>query len=248
MNDQAIDQEKIEALQVKAHQLAKEGDFQKALGLLDSLQNNHHITTWDTVFYTTFYRYAPKGQEKNALAHIPQLSKAVVDTFALVLSQNLDILETLVCFQDIYDQIWDLSSRLQQYTHKEYIGTIKGKSVTEDFYQSQTTQYIENLTQILALSENFLNALGNLSEFTIVNPDLLWDFFQNNDGLFSFLLAYTNDPTYEKKRNENIQIIHLKRPNYPPEPLPTKIQPAELRSPSPPDKKKKSLFQKIFRS
>ncbi len=238
--------EKIEALQVAAHKSAKEGDYDKAIEILDSLQVNRNVTTWDIVFYRTFYRYGRKGMEKSSLSYINELNQAVVGAFAIVLSQNKDILETLVCFQDIYDQIWDLSSRLQQFVHREYIGLVKGKSITEAFYQEQTQQYVENLKKILALSDNFINSLGNLAEYTTINFDLLWDFFQCNDGLFCFLIAYDGDESYEKKRVENLNIIKLKRPDYREESVPTPIKPAEIRNSSPKTSKKTSLLGRFF--
>lgn len=238
--------EKVEALQVAAHKSAKEGDYEKALEILDSLQINRNIISWDIVFYRTFYRYGRKGMEKTSLSYINEINQAVVSAFSIVLSQNKDILETLVCFQDIYDQIWDLSSRLQQFVHREYIGLVKGKSITEAFYQSQTTEYVENLKKILDLSEHFINALGNLADYTTINFELLWDFFQCNDGLFCFLIAYDGDETYEKKRVENLKIIKLKRPDYREESLPTPIKPAEIRESTPETPKKPSIFDKLF--
>lgn len=238
--------EKIEALQVAAHQAAKDNDYDKALQILDSLLENREINRWDITFYRTYYKYGRKSMEKTSFSHIPQLNKAVVDAFALALSQNLDILETLVCFQDIYDQIWDLSSRLQQSTHREYIGLIKGKSVTEEFYQKQTAQYIDQLKKILELNDHFINALGNLSQFTTINHDHIWDFFQSNDGLYCFLLTYDKDPSYQEKREENIKIIHLKRPDYKAESLPKEVEPAELRSAKKDPPKKKGFFGRFF--
>lgn len=239
--------EKVEALQVAAHKAAKEGDYDKAIEILDSLQVNRKIISWDIVFYRTFYRYGRKGMEKSSLSYINEINQAVVSGFSTVLSQDKDVLETLVCFQDIYDQIWDLSSRLQQFVHREYIGLVKGKSITEAFYQSQTAEYIENLKKILTLSEHFINALGNLADYTTINFDLLWDFFQCNDGLFCFLIAYDGDPMYEEKRVENLKIIKLKRPDYKEESVPTPIKPAEIRNISAETPKKASLWSKLFR-
>lgn len=238
--------EKIELLQISAHTAAKDGDYDKAIQILDSLQDNHKTVTWNIVFYRSFYRYGRKGGEHLSLTHIKEINKAVVDAFAIVLSQNIDILETLVCFQDIYDQIWDLSTRLQQRSHRNYAGLVKGKSLSEEFFQEQTKEYVHNLKEILSLSNNFINALGNLSEFTTVNLDLIWDFFQNNDGLFCFLLAYDGDATYEEKRQENIKIIQLKRPDYKPEAIPTPIQPAEIRKITPEVPKKKGFLGRFF--
>lgn len=238
--------QKIEALQVSAHKAASEGDYEKALEILDSLQINRNITSWDIVFYRCFYRLGRKGLEKTSLAHISELNQSVVSAFATVLSQNVDVLETLVCFQDVYDQIWDLSTRLQQCTHREYIGLVKGKSITEEFYQEQRAVYIENLKKILSLSNHFINALGNLAEYTTINHDLLWDFFQNNDGLFCYLLAYDGDESYETKRAENIKIIQLKRPDYQPESIPTPVTPAEIRSATVKEPKKKGIFGGFF--
>lgn len=238
--------EKVEALQVSAHKAASEGDYEKALEILDSLKINRQINSWDMVFYGVFYRFARKGLEKTSLAHITEINQSVVNAFATVLSQNVDILESLVCFQDIYDQIWDLSSRLQQMTHREYQGLVKGKSITEEFYQQQTQVYVDNLKKILTLSDNFINALGNLGEYTTINYDLLWDFFQNNDGLFCYLLAYDGDESYEKKREENIKIIQLKRPDYKGESIPVPVEPAEIRSSSQKEEKKKGLLGRFF--
>lgn len=238
--------EKIEALQIAAHKAAREGDYEKSLEILDSLHKNHSIITWNVVFYRTFYRYGKKGMEKTSFSHIQEINKAVVDSFAVVLSQNLDIMETLVCFQDIYDQIWDLSSRLQEFAHREFIGLVKGKSITEEFYQSQRKIYVDQLKEILILSEHFINSLGNLSQFTTINPDLIWDFFQNNDGLFCYLTIYDDEKEYEKKRMENIQIIQLKRPDYKPESLPTLLKPAEIRNMTAELPKKKGIFARFF--
>ncbi|MFI3252772.1 MAG: hypothetical protein R3Y63_00320 [Eubacteriales bacterium] len=236
--------EKIEALQLAAHHAATEGNYDKALEIFNSLQENQKVNTWDIVFYRCFYRYGM--EEATAFSHILDINQGVIDAFAVVLSQNVDILETLVCFQDIYDQIWDLSTRLQQFTHREYIGLIKGKSITEEFHQAQTAQYIENLKKILSLSENFINALGNLSEYTTINWDLVWDFFQCNDGLFCFLLVYDGDSMYEEKRGENLKIIQLKRPDYVPVSLPTPVKPAEIRSTPITEPKKKGLWGRLF--
>lgn len=238
--------EKMEALQIAAHQAAKDGEYEKALEILDSLQENRKVVTWNIVFYRTFYRYGEKGMEKSSFSHIQEINKAVVDAFAIVLSQNLDIMETLVCFQDIYDQIWDLSTRLQQYAHREYIGLVKGKSISEEFHQSQQKIYVDHLKEILVLSEHFINSLGNLSQFTTINPDLIWDFFQNNDGLFCYLSTYDNSEVYEKKRKENIQIIKLKRPDYQGESLPTPIKPVEIRNTTAEPPKKKGFFPRFF--
>lgn len=239
--------EKIQALQVSAHKAAAEGEYEKALEIFDSLEKNHHIITWDIAFYRTFYQFGQKGMEKTSLSHINKINEAVVVAFATVLSQDVDILETLVCFQDIYDQVWDLSTRLQQFAHREFIGLVKGKSITEEFYHKQTVEYVRHLKEILLLSENFINALGNLSEYTTVNLDLVWDFFQSNDGIFCFLIIYDGDPIYEVKREENIKVIHLKRPEYKPETLPNPVKPAELRSSSVENPKKKSFFGRFFK-
>lgn len=238
--------ENLEALQVSAHKAAKEGEYEKARELFDTLAEQHHKMSWDIVFYRSFYRYGVKGMEKSALSHINEINKAVVDAFAVVLSQNLDVLETLVCFQDIYDHIWDLSSRLQQLVHREYRGMVKGKSITQEFYDKKTEEYVENLKEILALTENFINAMGNLSEYTIVNFELMWDFFQCNDGLFCFLQVYDGDSSYEKKRVENAKVIALKRPDYQPVSLPTPIKPAELRNATVDPPKKKGFFSRLF--
>lgn len=238
--------EKLDALRISAHKAAQDGDYEKALEILDSLQKNHKLTTWDVVFYGIFYRYAQKGREKTSLMHVDQINQGVIEAFAVVLSQKEDILETLVCFQDIYDQIWDLSSRLQQCTHREYIGLVKGKSISAEFHQSQTQVYVADLKKILALSENFINALGNLAEYTTVNLDLIWDFFQCNDGLLSFLQAYDGGAEYEKKRLENLQIIQLKRTDYQGESLPTVVKPAEIRSQTEIKQKKKGFFSSLF--
>lgn len=238
--------EKIEALQISAHKSAKEGDYKKALEILESMKLNRKVTTWDISFYFTFYRYGQKGMETTSLAHIPDINQAVIEAFAVALSQDNDALEILVCFQDIYDQIWDLSTRLQQTVHRGYIGLVKGKSITEEFYQKQTHEYIQDLEQILLLSDSFINALGNLSEYTTVNLDLIWDFFQNNDGLYCFLLAYVGDGKYEEKRKENVQIIQLKRPDYVAESIPTPIKPAEIRSASEETPKKKGILGRFF--
>lgn len=238
--------EKIEALQVAAHKAARDGEYDKALEILDSLQKNHNVATWDVIFYRTFYRYGKKGMEKTSLTHIETINQAVVESFAVVLSQNVDILETLVAFQDVYDQIWDLSTRLQQSEHRGYIGVVKGKSITDDFYKESTQKYVDNLKTILTLSDNFINALGNLADFTVVNHDLIWDFFQCNDGLFCFLSVYDEGDDYEKKREENIKVIQLKRPDYIPQSLPTKVMPAELREKTEKEPKKKGFFSRFF--
>lgn len=238
--------ENIQKLQLSAHKSAKEGDYDKALEILNLLQYRHKISTWDIVFYSIFYQYGRKGLEKSTFSHINELNKAVVATFATVLSQNIDELETLICFQDIYDQIWDLSTRLQQFSHKEYIGKVKGKSISEEFYLLQTQIYTTQLKEILVLTENFINALGNLSGYTTINLDLIWDFFQNNDGLFCFLLAYDQDPVYEERRAENAKIIQLKRPEYIPVTIPIPIKPAEIHNNLAEPPKKKGLLGRLF--
>lgn len=239
--------EKIEALQIAAHQAAKAGDYDQAVTLLHSLQTNHQVNNWNVVFYSTFYQYVRPNQSHLSLSHVTEINKAVVDAFALVLSQDVDILETLVCFQDVYDQIWNLCSELLLHSHKEYIGLVKGKSITEAFHQSQTKEYLHNLRLILSLSDHFINALGNLSQYTTVNLDLIWDFFQCNDGIYAFLLAYEPSPDLEKKREENVKIILLKRPDYTPEKIPSPALPSELRQNStttPP--KKKGFLARLF--
>lgn len=238
--------EKIEALQVAAHKAAKDGDYEKALEIFTLLQEKRNINTWDVVFYSTFYKYGKSGMETTSFFHISEINQSVVDAFAKVLSQGADILEVLVCFQDIYDQIWDLSARLQQFTHRQYIGMVRGKSITEEFYQKQTEEYVSRLKEILVLTEHFINALGNLAEFTIINHDLIWDFFQCNDGLYCFLLVYDGDSLYEKKREENLKIIQLKRPDYPGESLPTAVKPAELRHNTTEKPKKKGILGRFF--
>ncbi|MFI3250259.1 MAG: hypothetical protein R3Y07_04790 [Eubacteriales bacterium] len=233
-----------QAIQVSAHKAAKEGRFDKALEIMDSLPANHK--TWDTVFYRTYYRYGRSGIEKTSFAHIETLNKSVIATFATVLAQNIDPLETLICFQDVYDQIWDLSSRLQHFAHKEYLSKVKGKSISEECYQQYLTQYTDRLKKTLSLSENFINALGNLSGYTTINLDLLWDFYQNNDGLFCFLLAYDGDPIYEEKCVENRKIIQLKRPDYIPVTVPSPVKPTQISDDVLEPPKKKGFLGRFF--
>lgn len=236
--------EQIEALKFAVYSAAKEEDYQKALELLDLLEKNHHLHSWDIVFYRVYYRYGVQPAE--AFAHIEEIKQAVVDSFATVLSQNEDILETLVCFQDVYDQIWDLSSRLQQFAHREYRGMVKGKSITQEFYDQKTQEYVSNLEKILGLHENFINSLGSLGDFTTINYDLIWDFFQSNDGIFCFLQVYQGDESYLQKREENLRVIQLKRPDYTAESLPTIIKPAEIRNSPVEMAKKKGFFARLF--
>lgn len=240
-------EEKIITLQQSAHIAAKAGDFEKAVQILEDLYTNQKVITWDIVFYRCFYQYARAGNEKLALSHINEINQELIHAFAIVLSQNLDILETLVCFQDIYEKIWDLSTRLQECCHREYIGMVKGKSITNAFYQAKKEEYTSNLEKILSLSENFINALGNLGKYTTINLDLIWDFFQCHDGLFSFLYVYTKNPIYEKKREENLKIIHLKRPHYQAVALPTEVQAAEIRNETTTAVKKKGFLANFFK-
>lgn len=224
--------EDLETQKEVAHFSATGKEYQKAAEELEVIKKVAKVYPWDVAFYSVFYLVEDGKNLDEKLQYEAKMNKAVIDALSIVMIRMDDTPESTEPFQTIFDHLVTLTVELLELSQKEYETFLANKNLSRDILEKRKKLYLIQLKKILSISENYINALGSLTEFTSLNPDYIWHFFKFNDQLLSIYLAYEENEAFLEKKKELVQIIQLKEEEYQPEKIKKPIFPSGGKSQS----------------
>lgn len=209
----------LEELRLFSHDLAKEKKYSEAVDLLLEIKKKTKVYTWDVAFYVIYYQVLEEENLDKSLSFAKNLNQAIIEALSIIAIHLDENPRTQLPFEVVHDKVIWLAEDLLKRAKDEFSDYIERYKLTSKQKINRKEEYITQLKIILSLSETYINSMGNLVEFVPVNTELMWNFFKLNDKILCKILPYLSDSNRgvdENKRNEIIQIIQLKYPDYEP--------------------------------
>lgn len=209
----------LEELRLIAHELAHEKKYSEAVDTLLEIKKKTKVYSWDVAFYIAYYQILEESQLKDRIELLKIMNSAMIESISII-AIHLDGTErTMAPFEVVYEKVKFLAEKLLSSAEKEFSEYIETYKLSNKQKLIRKEEYVSQLESVLSLSETYINCMGNLVEFIPVNTEFMWNFFKFNDKILCKILPYSRGEgktNWEVKRNEIIQIIHLKYADYVP--------------------------------
>lgn len=207
----------LEELRLLAHDLAKEKKYSEAVDTLLEIKKKTKVYTWDVAFYVIYYEILEEKDLEKSLSFVNLLNQATIEAMSIIAIHLDENPRTKLPFEVVHDKVMWLAEDFLKRAQEEFSDYIERYKLTSKQKINRKEEYVTQLNSILSLSETYINCMGNLVEFIPVDTVFMWNFFKLNDKILCKIHPYSSGTIREeneRKRNEIIQIIQLKYPDY----------------------------------